>query len=45
MREKGKYINIAVEKGWISFFEHDPEYTTGTIILENGKPKFVPREA
>lgn len=44
MSEKEKYIKLTVEKKWISFFEHDPKYTTGRIVFENKKPKFIPLE-
>lgn len=44
MKNKEKFIKLAIEKGWVSFFEHDPKYTSGTIITENNKPKFVPQE-
>ncbi|MCK4395117.1 MBL fold metallo-hydrolase [candidate division WOR-3 bacterium] len=44
-REKERFIKRAVEKGWISFFEHDPKHTSGHISIEEGKPKFIPMEA
>ncbi|MCK4575607.1 MBL fold metallo-hydrolase [candidate division WOR-3 bacterium] len=44
-REKERFIKRAIEMGWISFFEHDPNYTSGYILLEEGKPKFISREA
>ncbi len=43
-REKERLIKFIIDKGWISFFEHDPKYTTGQISLKEGKPKFIPRE-
>jgi len=45
MREKERLIKLAVDKEWISFFEHDPRYTTGYISLEKGKLRFFPMEA
>jgi glyoxylase-like metal-dependent hydrolase (beta-lactamase superfamily II) len=42
IREKERYIKKAVEENWTCFFEHDPKYTNGRIILEEGKPKFIP---
>ena len=45
LKNKEKFIKISVEKGWISFFEHDPKFTHGRISLEDGKPRFIPEEA
>lgn len=45
IKYKEKFISLSVEKGWISFFEHDPEYTHGRISLEDGRPRFIPEEA
>jgi len=44
MREKKKYIELSIERGWVSFFEHDPKFTSGRIVSERGKPVFIPRE-
>lgn len=44
LEEKEKFIKNVVKKKWTCFFEHDPKYTDGKIILEEGKPKFIPRE-
>jgi glyoxylase-like metal-dependent hydrolase (beta-lactamase superfamily II) len=45
IKNKEKFIKLSIEKGWISFFEHDPQYTHGRISLEDGKPTFIPEEA
>ncbi len=45
IKSKEHYIKLSVEKGWVSFFEHDPKYTYGRISLEDGKPIFIPEEA
>jgi len=44
MEQKEKLIEQSVDRGWISFFEHDPEHTSGIISLEEGKPRFIPWE-
>jgi glyoxylase-like metal-dependent hydrolase (beta-lactamase superfamily II) len=45
IKYKEKFIELSVQKGWISFFEHDAKYTHGRISLGNGRPTFIPEEA
>jgi glyoxylase-like metal-dependent hydrolase (beta-lactamase superfamily II) len=44
IKSKEKFIKMSIDKGWISFFEHDPKFTHGRISLEDGKPRFIPEE-
>jgi glyoxylase-like metal-dependent hydrolase (beta-lactamase superfamily II) len=45
IKNKQEFIKMSIERGWTSFFEHDPQYTHGKISLEDGKPRFIPGEA
>jgi hypothetical protein len=38
MEQKEKLVQQAVAGRWTSFFEHDPDFASGVIEEENGKP-------
>ncbi len=44
MEQKKKFIKLSIEKKWISFFEHDPKYTYGRIVSNQGRAEFIPQE-
>ncbi len=42
MAQKEKLVRLAVDGRWVSFFEHDPDFASGVIEEENGKPFLRP---
>lgn len=42
--KKEHFIKMATENKYVSFFEHDPNKTSGYILEKEGKPEFVPVE-
>jgi len=42
MAQKEKLVGLAIAGRWVSFFEHDPDSTSGIIEEENGKPFLRP---
>jgi glyoxylase-like metal-dependent hydrolase (beta-lactamase superfamily II) len=42
MEQKEKLVQQAVAGRWASFFEHDPDFASGVIEEENGKPFLRP---
>ena len=38
MIQKEKLVGLAIADRWVSFFEHDPDFASGVIEEENGKP-------
>ena len=42
MAQKEKLVRLAIDGRWVSFFEHDPDFASGVIEAENGKPFLRP---
>jgi glyoxylase-like metal-dependent hydrolase (beta-lactamase superfamily II) len=42
MTQKEKLVGMAIAGRWVSFFEHDPDFASGVIEEENGKPFLRP---
>jgi glyoxylase-like metal-dependent hydrolase (beta-lactamase superfamily II) len=42
MAQKEKFVGLAIAGRWVSFFEHDPDFASGVIEEENGKPFLRP---
>lgn len=42
MEQKEKLVQQAIAGKWLSFLEHDPDFASGIIEEENGKPFFRP---
>ena len=42
MTQKEKLVGLAIAGRWVSFFEHDPDFASGVIEEENGKPFLRP---
>jgi hypothetical protein len=42
MAQKEKLVGLAIVGGWMSFFEHDPDYACGTICEESGRQFLKP---
>ena len=42
MTQKEKFVGLAIAGRWVSFFEHDPDFASGVIEEENGKPFLRP---
>jgi len=42
MTQKEKFVGLAIAGRWVSFFEHDPDFVSGVIEEENGKPFLRP---
>jgi glyoxylase-like metal-dependent hydrolase (beta-lactamase superfamily II) len=42
MEQKEKLVQQAIAGKWLSFFEHDPDFASGIIVEENGKPFLRP---
>ncbi len=42
MARKEQLLNQAAKEGWVSFLEHDPEFTVGRIVQRNERFEFEP---
>jgi glyoxylase-like metal-dependent hydrolase (beta-lactamase superfamily II) len=42
MKQKEKLVQQAIAGKWLSFLEHDPDFASGIIAEENGKPFLRP---